>query len=1168
MSANFTHLHVHSHYSLLDGMPKIDELIGFAKKQGFEVLALTDHGVMYGAVEFYKKAKAAGIKPIIGMETYLALDSLNDKRAKIDNDYYHLVLLTQNFEGYKNLMRLTTIAHLDGFYYRPRIDKPTLEKYSSHLIALSGCMRGDIPRALLNSDFEKAKKLVADYKRIFADRFYLEIQRHESKDQEYDRKEKLLNQRLLKLAGETQTPIVATNDSHYLRAEDADAQDLMVCVGLGTTVADANRLDMRHNNLALKSASEMKKLFADLPQAIVNSNQIASLCNLEIPLNERYFPDFPIPAGYDAASFLTEQAFRGLAKKYGIDSELAIPEIKNQLKPEIVERLEYELHVITKKNYSGYFLVVADFVNWARKAGIIATTRGSAAGCLVSYSIGITTINPLDYKLPFERFLTLERPLPPDIDMDFADSRRDEVIDYVTHKYGEDKVAQIVTFGTMMARAAMRDCGRALGIPYAKCDKIAKMVPFGKFGFHMTIEKALETNPELKDAYDKDPETMRLINLALKVEGVARHASVHAAGIVIAPTPLTDYCPLQKDQDGKIITQYDMYSIEEAGLVKMDFLGIRNLSILGNTVEIVDHTRGVRIDLNNLPLDDKKTFELLSAGKTMGLFQLGGSGMTKYLKELRPTNIFDIMAMISLYRPGPIESIPEYIRRKHDPRLIAYTDPKMEDILSQSNGIITYQDDVLLIAIQIAGYTWEEADKLRKAMGKKIPKEMAAQKEKFTEGCKTHSNYSETRALNLWQLIEPFAAYGFNKAHAASYAIVAYQTAYMKANFPTEFMAAVMTAEAGDAATIASAVEECRLMGIEVLPPDVNESLSNFTVIDDKHIRFGLNAIKNLGSDVVAAIIAQRKTGGKFASLEDFLIRQQTNLPPSPGQVRLPAGKAGRAGNFNKKSWEALAKSGALDGLGERNQLLANTESVMDFARSQTKAGLEKQASLFGESSALPAKLKLREVEPAAKKDRLGWEKELLGLYVTAHPLDEVRDKLSKLATSIKQMPLNSSSITIGGIINKIQKILTKKGEQMIFLELEDSTGMVEVIVFPSVLQKYGPLIEESKIVLIVGKTSDKDGVPKFLADEIKELGQSTLPLTSPPSPTTPTPPTVTIKIPTEANDELFHELKKLFESSPGTMAVSLLIADQKVTTPFRINLSEDLKTKIKQLLG
>ncbi len=1136
--SKFTHLHVHSHYSLLDGLTQIDQLVNSAKKKGFEALALTDHGVMYGCIEFYTKALEAGIKPIIGMEAYMAIDSLMNKRPKIDNDYYHLILLAKNFAGYKNLMRLATVAALDGFYYHPRIDKVTLEKFSEGLICLSGCMRGDIPRALLNSDFDKAKNLVADYKRIFSDNFYLEIQRHESQDPQYVQKENLLNERLIKLAGETQTPLVATGDSHYLEREDANAQDLMLCVGMGKTVNDTDRLDMRKQDLSLKTGKQMAELFHDLPEALENSHEIASKCNLTIPIDQRFFPDYAVPAGFTIDSYLKLLAYLGLAKKYGFELTEA-SELKNIIDVKIVERLDYELEVIVNKNYSGYFLVVADFVNWARHEGIIATTRGSAAGSLVSYAIGITNVNPLDYKLPFERFLNPMRPSPPDIDMDFADNRRDDVIKYVTDKYGADRVAQIVTFGTMMARAAIRDMGRAMAIPYSKCDKIAKMIPFGKYGFHMTLDKALEITPELKDAYDKDPETKNLIDLALKVEGSARHASVHAAGIVIAPTALTDYTPLQKDQDEKIISQYDMYSIESTGLVKMDFLGIRNLSILGSAVEIVEHTKQVKIDINQLPLDDKKTYALLSLGKTMGLFQLGGSGMTHYIKELGPTNIFDIMAMISLYRPGPIESIPEYIKRKHNPRLVSYTDPAMKEILSESHGIITYQDDVLLIAIHIAGYTWEEADKLRKAMGKKIPKEMAAQKEKFTEGCMTRSGYSKEKAQDLWTLIEPFAAYGFNKAHAASYAIVAYQTAYMKANYPVEFMAAVMTAESGDAETIAQAVEECKSMKIQVLPPDVNESLSGFTVIDDQNIRFGLSAIKNLGSDVISTIIAQRKTGGKFLNLEEFVARTQTRT-------------------FNKKSWEALAKSGALDSLGERNQLLANTETVLEFSRGLQKAATDNQTSLFAANLMPAAKLKLRAVEIATKRERLTWEKELLGLYVTAHPLDEHADKFARLAKPINQViQEKTATATIGGILSRVQKILTKKGEQMAFIDLEDKSGIIEVLVFPNLFAKYQNLIVPEKLLIITGKLSDKDGEAKFIADDIKEFN----PLTSPVS------PSVTIKIPIAANDQLFEELKQLFESAPGSLSVNLLINEQKVKTPFRIDLNDDLKIKIKKLL-
>jgi DNA polymerase-3 subunit alpha len=1153
--SKFTHLHVHSHYSLLDGLPQIDSLISNAKKKGFTALALTDHGTMFGAVEFYKKAKAADIKPIVGIEVYLALEHLADKRPKIDSDYYHLILLAKNFEGYKNLMQLTTIAHIEGFYYKPRIDKDVLRKFSRGLVCLSGCMRGDIPRALLNNDFKRAKDLAADYQSMFGDDFYLEIQRHQSTDPEYSQKEKLLNERLIQLSQETGIPLVATADSHYLERDDAEAQDLLLCVGLGRTVQDSNRLDMRHADLSLKSGKDMEKLFADLPEAVANTGIVADKIDLTIPLNTLFFPTFPVPEGYDVNTYLAKCAHEGIAQK---DAYKGAP-----VPQHVLDRINYELDVIIKKNYSGYFLVVADFVNWARNNGIIATTRGSAAGSLVSYAIGITTVNPLDYQLPFERFLNPMRPSAPDIDMDFADNRRDDVIAYVTQKYGADKVAQIVTFGTMMARAAIRDMGRALGIAYAKCDKIAKMIPLGKQGFHMTINKALDLSPELKEVYDKDPETKRLIDLSLKVEGAARHASVHAAGIVIAPTPLTDYTPLQTDEDGRIITQYEMHSCEDAGLVKMDFLGIRNLSILGNAVEIVRHTKGVDIDLVKIPLDDKKTFRLLAAGKTMGLFQLGGSGMTRYLKELAPTKINDIMAMISLYRPGPMESIPEYIRRKNNPQLVHYLDPKMKNFLSMSYGIMTYQDDVLTTSIEIAGYTWEEADKFRKAMGKKIPKEMAAQKEKFLNGCISHSGYTREKALALWALIEPFAAYGFNKAHAASYGIVSYQTAYMKANYPVEFMAAVMTAEAGDPQTVSDAVEECKSMGIEVMPPDINESLSNFTVVDDKHIRFGLNAIKNLGSDVITEIIKQRKAGGPFKDLEDLATRLQTR-------------------GFNKKSWEALVKSGAMDAFGERGTLLASSDLILDYAREHMKSLNSAQSSLFGAEHLAKAKLKLREVEPVPKRDRLSWEKELLGLYVSAHPLDDFGPLLEKLGKPIRNIATYKGSVNIAGIITKVQKIITKKGDQMAFVDVEDLTGVVEILVFPTLFQKFRDIIEVEKIVIVTGKVSDKDGVPKLLVDEIKDIAaiqaqaaqareqQRTQAQANNPPPANPIPKleSVTINIPVNATDAIFVELKKLFEAHPGEQPVNLMINQQQVKTPFRVAMNPQLEQKISQILS
>ena len=1160
---NFTHLHVHSHYSLLDGLPKIPDLIGAAEKQGMTALALTDHGALYGALEFYKAARRAGIKPIIGLEAYLAPGSMHEKNTRADADYFHLILLAKNREGYQNLLQLVTLSHLEGYYYKPRIDKTLLAKHSAGLIGLSGCLRGEIARAITAGRATDAEQIARDYQKLFEpDSFYLELQRNMN-----DEAQNAVNDGLVKISRQTGIPVVATNDSHYLAAEDSDAQDVLVCIGTGTTVQQEGRLDMRGARLHLATAEEMQQLFADLPEAIANTQKIADLVDLELTLAHRHFPNFPVPEGHSAESYLENLSREGLNKRFD-----------NQVSAEITKRLQYELEIINKKGYAAYFLVVADFVNWSRARGIISTTRGSAAGSLVAYALGITTMNPLEYKLPFERFLNPYRPTPPDIDMDFADNRRDEVLAYVSEKYGRDKVAQIVTFGTMMARAAVRDVGRALGVPYSKCDRIAKMIPFGKQGFHMTIEKALTLSPDLKEAYDKDGETKNLIQLAQKLEGSARHASVHAAGVVMSPTPLTDYTPLQLDTDNKhVITQFDMHSVEEAGLVKMDFLGIRNLSILGNAVEIVRSHGGIDVNLQTIPLDDRKTFELLAAGQTMGVFQLGGSGMTKYLVDLKPGSIFDLMAMISLYRPGPMESIPEFIARKHDAKLIKYLDSRLKDILDLSYGVITYQDDVLLIAINIAGYTWEEADKLRKAMGKKIPKEMAAQKEKFIQGAISGGLPSE-KAVKLWALIEPFAAYGFNKAHAASYAMVAYQTGYMKANYPVEFMAAVMTAESGDNEKIAEAVNECTVMGITVLPPDVNESNADFTVINDKQIRFGLNAVKNLGSDIIETVMRERQENGPFLSLADLARRLRTR-------------------NFNKKSWEALVKSGSLDRFGERNQLLASTENVLAYGRDEQKQRASGQSMLLAGSNSTSADMVLRDAEPLAEKEKLSWEKEYLGLYVSAHPLKNHREVLTKYCTSIKDIDAShdNSFRLVGGIITRIQNILTKKGDPMCFADIEDEQGKLELVVFPNIYSEFKALLAVDKIVLVRGRISDKDGETKLLADSLKsiedldleewanqetgvrkrELGNQNRALDPQPTPNSqlPTPPRILkIKIPKTADPQVFGKLKTVFTKFPGQVSVSLVIPDREgtereVKTDFAVDATAEFKDEFRELL-
>ncbi len=864
-----------------------------------------------------------------------------------------------------------------------------------------------------------------------------------------------VNAKLIELARQAGVPLVATRDVHYLRPEDQIARTTLLAIQLGKTIDELRREDSEID-FSLTAPEEMQKAFGDIPEAVLNTGRIADRCEAKLELGQWNFPNFPLPEGETADSYLCQLAREGLEEKL------------KPIRPEVGERLEYELEIITRRGFSPYFLVVSDYVQWARGQGIVSTTRGSAAGSLVSFALGVTTVNPLAFRLPFERFLNPSRPSPPDIDMDFADNRRDEVIDYVTRKYGQDKVAQICTFGAMLARGSVRDVGRALGYPYSFCDRVAKMIPFGTQGFPMTIDRALAETAELKRLYDQEAEVRRLLDLARRIEGNARHVSVHAAGVVIGPRALDDFTPLQRESGSeKIITQYEMNTVEAAGLLKMDFLGVRNLSILGQAVKLVRQTKGQEIDLSALPFDDEPTYKLLARGETTGLFQLNGAGLTRYLVELKPTNIFDIMAMVALFRPGPIESIPEFIRRKHNPSLIKYLDPRMKEILNMSYGVITFQDDVLLIAIELAGYTWETVDKLRKAMGKKIPEEMAKQKEKFLQGCQDHGKLSAAQAQELWRLIEPFAAYGFNKSHAASYGVIAYQTAYLKANFPAEFMTAVLTAESGDLETVAEVVNECRKMDIQVWPPDVNESGVNFTYLNDHQIRFGLLAIKNLGEDIARSIIDGREQGGPYYDLADFLLRVG-------------------ATSFNKKSLEALIRSGALDRFGERSILLANLETLLAFRRDQGRQ-VNGQVSLFGEQ--IPV-LRLSEAPQTSRRELLEGEKELLGLYVSEHPFAEFARTLGQEVLTIASLTQNQGHhrVRVAGQIMALREITTKTGQSMLFCRLEDLTGQAEIVVFPRVLAESRPFWREGESVLVTGMINHRESEVKIVCETVWAL--------------------------------------------------------------------------------
>ena len=1022
-------------------------------------IAITDHGNLYGAIEFYKECKKRGIKPIIGVEAYIANRSRFDKQPNVDNERYHLILLAKNESGYKNLIKLVTASHLEGFYYKPRMDKELLRGHRGGLICLSGCLGGEFSKAIWNRDYDLAERVALEYQNIFGkDNYFIEIQSHPNLERFSE-----ITEWQISIARKLGIPLVATQDSHYLNHDDNKAHDTLVAIQTNTDLTDPDRLTNAVDDFSLISPEEALEKFKSTPDAIENTLKIAEMCSLELKLGNWVFPDIKTTDGKTHDEELRKLTYDGITGR-------GLTKTK-----EIEDRIEYELKIIFNKGYSPYFLVVSDLLDFSHRNGIVTNTRGSVAGSLVSYLMGITNVNPLEYNLPFERFLNPERPSAPDIDMDFSDDRREEVIEYAKRKYGADKVAQVGTFGSMMARGSVRDVARALAHPYEVGDRLSRMIPVGSQGFPMTIDRAMDLTPELKKAYEEEEKTKEIVNLAKRLEGCVRHVSVHAAGVVISPVPLNEVVPLQYEPRGeKMITQYDMHAVEDMGLLKFDFLGIKNLSILGGAVRIVEETTGKKIDLEKIDLKDKKTFEMLSRGETMGLFQLNGSGMTKYLKDLKPTSVHDINVMVALYRPGPMNNIDEYIARKNGKKPVVFMHSNMKNFLDTTYGVLVYQDDLLMTAIEVAGYSWGDVDKFRKAVGKKIPEEMTKQHVIFVEGCQKHSKMSLEKAEELWALFEPFQGYGFNKAHAASYGRVAYQTSYMKANFPAEYMTAVLTADAGDVEEVAKIVAESRRMKIPILPPDVNQSEGGFRVIKGREdqIRFGLYAIKNLGEEIANAIIEERGRGGEYRSLSNFLERVKHK-------------------NLNKKSLESLAKAGALDNLAERNLILQNIDSLLEYIRENSKAAVS-QNSLFGimsDKSSLP-ELKLKIVPEATAMERLAWEKDLLGLYISGHPLNKFQEKFSKKENTLRYIRglQNGVPIVAGGIIEDVRVINTKKNEPMAFVKIADLVDSMEVVVFPRIFSQYKSFLEPQRCLAIKGTVSIRNDEPSIIAEAVKEL--------------------------------------------------------------------------------
>ncbi len=1156
----FTHLHIHTEYSLLDGMCRISHLVAKAKEMGMDALAITDHGTMYGAIQFYQAAKEAGLKPIIGCEVYVAHESRFSRNSG-DKNYHHLVLLAKDQTGYHNLLQLTTKAHLESFYYKPRMDKELLEQYHEGLVALSACIAGEIPSLILQGRIGEAKESALWYKRTFGD-FYLEIQRHPIPELEQ------INRALLPMSVELGIPLIATNDVHYVNKEDAPTHDLLLCVGTNTTVHDEKRIKMAGDFFYLRSPEEMAELYRDIPQAIENTRRVADMCNLNLEFGRLHLPEIELPKGKTPEEFLTDLCYEGLKRYYPNPT------------PEINKRLEYELDVIRKTEFANYFLVVWDIVSFVRKHNILFGVRGSAASSIVLRCLGITEVDPMEYRLVFERFLNIERKEMPDIDMDFQDDRRDEVIAYVTQKYGQDHVAQIITFGTLGARAALRDVGRALGMPYADVDRVTRLVPFAP---GMTLARALEENAEMRSIYNQDSTIRNLVDSARKAEGISRHASTHAAGVVISQEQLTKYVPLQRaskaSDEAAVMTQFTMEDIAHIGLLKMDFLGLTNLTILGKAKELIAKNRGVEIDLHHIPMDDSKAFALLASGETAGIFQLEGAGMRRYIKELKPTTFSDIAAMVALYRPGPMENIPTFIKAKHGLEPIHYPHPALASILEETYGVIVYQEQVLLIVQALAGYSLGQADIIRKAMGKKIAEVMKKEKSNFLAGAKKRG-FSAEVADAVFALIEPFAGYAFNKAHAVSYALIAYQTAYLKANYPAEYITALLMTNVGEPEKAVTAVAECRRLGITVLPPDINHSQVNFSIENIGEdgvpaIRFGLTAIKNVGSGAIEPIITERSKNGEFKSIEDFCRRCDLR-------------------GANRRVIESLIKAGALDSLGERGTLLNNIVSILSLAQKEQRLRETGQSTMFdlwGQTVPVPLPdLNLTTVA-VTTREKNEWEKELLGVSLSKQLFSSGRNDLGTTLCGEIENEMDGQSITTIGEVALVSQLFTREHKPFVKATLEDISGSIEVTVWPRVYESSKDLWQEGNILQVEGKVRVRDDSAGINCDSVRPYQPETAPhleaINSTPvktpqiekNPAEETPGKSRLKLTiTRSNDKdgdiaLLHKVVDTLRDFPGEDEVSLLLeSDEEVInlklTSITVKYDAGLRRRLVELLG